>query len=65
MTLQPWIESLIKYLFDAELSLNSELSKSWIINSSSVKEVEFETPAIVTLKDIKYAGGTRGGYKIL
>ena len=65
MTLQPWIENLIKYLFDAELSLNSELSKSWIINSSSVKDVEFETPAIVTLKDIKYTGGTRGGYKIL
>ena len=65
MTLQPWIESLIKYLFGAELSLNSELSKSWIINSYSVKEVEFESPAIVTLADIKYTGGDNSGYKIL
>lgn len=65
MTLQPWIESLIKYLFGAELSLNSELSKSWIINSSNVKEVEFESPALVTLKEITYTGGYMSGYKIL
>ena len=65
MTLQPWVENLIKYLFDAQLSLNSELSKFWVIDSSSVKEVKFDSPAIVTLKDITYNGGSMSGYNIL
>ena len=65
LTLQLWVEDVIKHLFDASLSLNSVLLKAWVINITNVKDIEFEKYGLVTLEDIKYTGGNQSGYKIL
>jgi hypothetical protein len=65
LTLQLWVENIIKHIFDFSLSLNSVLLKAWVINTNSIKDIEFEKYGLVTLEDIKYTGGNQYGYKIL
>ena len=70
LTLQPWIESFVLFLLgdgnlDTIASLNSTLSKQWIIDISGVSEIEFDKPGIVILDSIEYTGGNDSGYKIL
>jgi hypothetical protein len=65
LTLQLWVENVIKHIFDFNLLLNSVLLKAWVINITNVKNIEFEKYGLVTLEDIKYTGGNQSGYKIL
>jgi len=65
LTLQLWVENIIKHIFDFSLSLNSVLLKAWIINTTDIKDIKFKQPRLVTLEDIKYTGGNQIGYKIL
>ena len=67
LTLQLWVENVIKYIFDANISLTPVLLKWWIVESSSSSVIEFEKTGLVILEDIKYIGGlfTYPGYKIL